>query len=84
MTLASETRFVGMRYNASVDSRGRREAELELLEAAAEEGSLDHVRAAKMKAALRRYAQARGLLGYGGIGDEEVEEIDRVGRIEPI
>ena len=73
-----------MRYNACVDSRGRREAELELWEAAADEGSLDHVRAAKMKAALRRYAQARGLLGYGGIGDEPVDEIDPIGKIEPI
>ena len=67
-----------------MDSQGRREAELELLERAAEEGSLDHIGAAKMKAALRRYAQARALLGHGGFSDEEVDEIAPVGRIEPI
>ena len=54
------------------------------MERAADEGSLDHIRANKMKAALRRYAQARALLRHGGRGDEEVDPIERVGRIEPI
>jgi hypothetical protein len=66
----------------AVESRGHLEAETELLEAAAEEGSLDHVRAAKMKAAIRRYAQARALLRHGGAGDEEVEPNAPIRRIE--
>ncbi|MBV8602094.1 MAG: hypothetical protein JO359_11075 [Candidatus Eremiobacteraeota bacterium] len=65
-------------------TRGAVEAELELLERAADEGSLDHIRAARLKAALRRYVQARELLRHGGTGDEPVEEIAPIRRVEPI
>ncbi|MBV8074427.1 MAG: hypothetical protein JO140_03280 [Candidatus Eremiobacteraeota bacterium] len=65
-------------------SREAIEAQTRLLEAAADEGSLDHVRAAKLKAAIRRYVLARQLLKYGGVGDEPIEEIEPIRPIKPI